>query len=130
MAPCKSLSIGRRRLAAAGCKYEGWNEATRARIASQVDAIKHWRVIEGDYNEAPDIEATWFVDPPYNNKAGSYYIHSDIDYPELGKWCQGLRGQVVVCENDGATWLPFRHFRNIKAGPAKRVSAESIWTNT
>lgn len=130
--PCKSLSAGRRKLAGMGCKFEGWTEATRERIASQVEHIKHWRVIEDDWYRAPLIEATWFVDPPYNNRAGSYYKHgpSGIDYELLARGCHVMPGQVIVCENEGATWLPFREFATLKAGVnnTRGGSREVIWT--
>lgn len=116
VSPRKTLSSGRKGLRAAGCKYEGWSEAMRARVASQVEHIRHRRIIEGDYTSAPDIEATWFVDPPYNNKAGSYYVHSTLDYAALGEWCRQRRGQTIVCENEGATWLPFNAFAVLKPG--------------
>jgi hypothetical protein len=32
-----------------------WGAYARDRIAAQVPAIRHWRVVEGDYTEAPDI---------------------------------------------------------------------------
>ena len=106
----------------------GWNDMRRHRIASQVEAIRHWQIIEGDYSNAPDIETTWFVDPPYNNKAGSYYPHSNLDYPELADWCRERSGQVIVCENEGADWLPFvPHYQMI--GTNKLPSHEVIWTN-
>lgn len=85
-----------------------WGEACRARIAAQVDAIKHWTIIEGDYTSAPDVVATWFVDPPYNNAAGRVYRYNKLDYPALGDWCRTRRGHVLVCENAGADWLPFQ----------------------
>jgi DNA modification methylase/16S rRNA G966 N2-methylase RsmD len=84
-----------------------WGAACRARIASQVEQIKHWTLIEGDYSSAPDVEATWFVDPPYNNAAGRVYRFHELDYARLGEWCRSRSGQVVVCENEGADWLPF-----------------------
>jgi len=127
VSPCKNLSAGRIKLAAMGRNFEGWTDATKNRIASQVERIRHWRVIEGDYTDAPCTAATYFVDPPYNNKAGSYYVHSAINYDALGQWCQALPGQVIACENEGATWLPFMPFAEIKAGPARKVSAEAIW---
>lgn len=127
--PCKQLSAGRRKLAAMGRKFEGWTEATRERIASQVSQIRHWQIIEGDYTIAPDIEATWFVDPPYNNRAGSYYVENDVDYETLGAWCRSRQGQVMVCENEGATWLPFKPFAVLKAGVNGRGSREVLWTS-
>lgn len=131
--PCKQLSSGRKKLAALGRIFEGWSEAMRERVANQVELIRHWRVIEGDYTSAPDVEATWFVDPPYQGRAGEYYAEpaSAIDYEALGAWCRSRRGQPIVCENDGATWLSFRHFENAKASNMSGrggKSAEAIWT--
>lgn len=113
------------------CKQSYWGKALRARIADQVGAIKHWTVIEGDYTDAPEGDATYFVDPPYANKAGSYYRQKFIGHAALGDWCRTRRGQVIACENDGATWLPFRHFRDIQSNPSaghgKKISREAIW---
>lgn len=107
-----------------------WGAACRARIATQVSHIKHWEVIEGDYSLAPDVEATWFIDPPYNNDAGRVYTHHKLDYMRLGNWCQSRQGQVIVCENKGATWLPFRELyttaNNWNSKMGKR-SVEVIW---
>jgi len=30
--------------------------------------IRHWKLIEGDYFNAPNIEATWFIDPPLTSQ--------------------------------------------------------------
>lgn len=104
-----------------------WGAKVRERIASQVDAIKHWTVIEGDYTAAPDIEATWFVDPPYH-KGGKHYRRSQVDYRALGSWCQARRGQAIVCEEQGADWLPFRPHIIAQANGG-RMCREVIWTN-
>ena len=86
-------------------------------------------MIEGGYDLAPDVEATWFIDPPYNNAVGRYYIHGPeaLDYESLGRWCQSRRGQVMVCENDGAEWLPFSPFETLKAGVNGSGSKEVLW---
>lgn len=84
-----------------------WGARVRERIASQVDAIKHWSVIEGSYEEATNIPATWFIDPPYQAKAGRSYRHNSLDFSALGDWCRTRVGQVIVCEGAGADWLPF-----------------------
>lgn len=87
-----------------------WGHAARERIAEQVEAIRHWRVFECDYRDAPvSGEATWFVDPPYSSKAGAAYQCSNagIDFDDLGRWCWERSGQVIACEADGASWLPF-----------------------
>jgi site-specific DNA-adenine methylase len=127
VSPCRQLSSGRIQNAANGRKFEGWTEATRERIATQVEKIRHWQIIEGDYTSSPLIEATWFVDPPYNNRAGSYYVHNNIDYKMLALWCRIQRGQKIVCENEGATWLPFRPFMTLKPGINGKGSKEVIW---
>lgn len=108
-----------------------WGSAVRERIATQIGHIRHWTLIEGDYSDAPDIEASWFIDPPYA-VAGRHYRYGSntIDYGRLADFCTSRRGQVIVCENEGADWLPFRPFRKIKASEAKnggKVSAEAIW---
>lgn len=108
----------------------GWCPAQRERIAAQIDRIKHWKIIEGDYRAAPDIEAAWFVDPPYQ-KAGKHYVHKMLpdEYAELGAWCRTRRGQVVVCEAAGADRLPFEPFMAAKAAYERVVSHEVIWRN-
>jgi hypothetical protein len=107
---------------------EGWTAKMRERAASQVSAIRHWRVIEGDYTAAPDVEATWFVDSPYSGRPGSHYTHGsrDLDYPALGRWCRARRGQTVVCEAAGADWLPFAPFGSVR-GMSGAPSREAIW---
>lgn len=101
-----------------------WGEYARARIAEQVPLIRHWRIIEGDYTEAPDVDATWFVDPPY---IGSRRYPARVeDYAHLASWTRSRRGQVIACEQSGATWLPFSKFRrttNISRG----TTVEAIW---
>lgn len=103
--------------------WVGWGEQARTRVARQVMFIKHWKIVEGDYADAPDVKATWFVDPPYNNKAGRRYPHQPDSFQELAVWCQSRRGQVIVCEQDGADWLPFEPFIEAKARrtPSKEV---------
>jgi len=109
-----------------------WGEAVRERIASQIDAIRHWRIVNAPYDQAPDVGATWFIDPPYQGKCGRQYRFSDVDFPALGAWCQARRGQVIVCEQEGADWLPFRFLGVFKSTEGKhggKTSREMIWTN-
>lgn len=124
--PRNALSSGMRRMQTMG-KLSGWVPERRERVASQVDAIKHWRVIEGSYESAPDVEATWFVDPPYA-EMGKHYVHGSqaIDFSALGAWCMARRGQVIACENEGASWLPFEPHRSAKVAMG-RTSAEVVW---
>lgn len=110
-----------------------WGEAIRERIASQVDQIRHWQLVEGDYTKAPNIPATWFIDPPYVGAGRSYRFGSrQLDYSDLAKWCRSRAGQVMVCENTGADWLPFRPFMAIKSTSGRQrtgVSDEALWSN-
>jgi len=108
-----------------------WGEAIRARIAAQVEHIRHWECREGSYENAPVTTATWFVDPPYQT-AGKHYRHGsrDIEYPLLAEWCRTRKGQLICCENEGAAWLPFSTLGDVKASPAKhggKRSAEVIF---
>jgi hypothetical protein len=124
--PRRSLSAGRRMLRARHRQFEGWTEAMRERVALQVQVIRHWQIIEGDYSLAPDVEATWFIDPPYQG-AGRHYVHGDrgIDYAKLAMWCRARRGQPIVCEQSGATWLPFRQVAMARS--MRGASAETMW---
>ncbi len=130
VSPCKQTSAGRKKLRELGSKTQGWSEASRQRVVSQLHAIRHWRVLDGDYHAARNVPATWFVDPPYQ-QMGKYYVCSStqIDYPHLGAWCRELRGQVIVCENAGADWLPFREFQQLNNRMTGKRSVEVIWTN-
>ena len=105
-----------------------WGERVRERLAQQVPAIKHWSVIEGSYDDLENEQATWFVDPPYQ-VAGKSYVHGSdtIDYDHLGNWCRSRNGQVIVCENEGAKWLPFRPFCETKG--TRKQSREVVWTS-
>lgn len=108
-----------------------WGKRRRQILADQVGQIRHWRVIEGDYWDAPDIEATWYIDPPYQNM-GKHYPCKVPDFNALGDWCRTRKGQTIVCENMGADWLPFRFLADIKAAHRPGMtgkSAEAIWTN-
>jgi hypothetical protein len=105
-----------------------WGRTTKARIATQLDKVRHWQLIEGTYADAPDIDGDWFIDPPYETMGKHYRFGADgIDFSDLGAWCRSRRGQVMVCENAGASWLPFKPFHT--SGSAYGETAEVIWTN-
>ena len=107
---------------------QAWGPFIRQRLAADAQRVRHWKAICASYETAPDLEATWFVDPPYEVD-GKHYPHGSkaLDFANLGAWCRARRGQVIVCENEGATWLPFRHLAAVKARSGK--SAEVVWTN-
>ena len=132
VAPGLSASAWSRDLGQDAHNWSGWGYKSRERVASQVGSIRHWRVIEGDYRDAPDIAATWHVDPPYSTKAGSYYPNQPDGFPALGEWCRTRRGLVMVCEQNGADWLDFQpiaSFRSLESAHRPRRSSEVIWLN-
>jgi len=99
----------------------------KKRIASNIHKIKHWEIICGSYEtHSPNVKATWYIDPPYFSK-GIYYRESskNIDFEALAKWCRSRTGQVIVCENEGATWLPFKFLAETNGSIKK--SKEVIW---
>ena len=106
-----------------------WGVAARNRIADQVGKIKNWEVYLNSYEDSPEDEATWFIDPPYQG-AGKNYTFNSIDYDWLGAFCRTRKGQVFVCENEGATWLPFRHAKDQRGTFGKHrsgLSVEVVW---
>ncbi len=112
-----------------------WTVLTRSRIARQLHAIKHWRIVHGNFSQATDIvkdKATWFIDPPYQTKRLRHaYPRSakTIDFSALSDWCQSLPGQVIVCEQQGADWLPFEPIiKYLKGGlEGPKMAREVVW---
>lgn len=100
-----------------------WGPEMRERVASQVDAIRHWSVLD-DYRDAPEHVCTWFVDPPYE-KQGRRYPTRFTDYAGLRAWCESLKGQVIVCEAEGASWAPFAPLAEVRA--LRGVHREAVW---
>ena len=107
-----------------------WGTVIRGRIARQVEYIRHWTITEADYQTIENTNATWFIDPPYNNSAGKHYSHQVGSYDDLAQFCLEREGQVIVCEQDGADWFPFTSIGRIMSnkGPrGKSTSAEAVW---
>jgi hypothetical protein len=113
------------------CTGRGVTRQRHDRVAHQLQYIRHWAVIEGSYSDAPNIAATWFIDPPYQD-AGKIYRYGSptIDYASLGAWCRDRDGQVMVCENACAEWLPFNGFathQGLTQNGAVQYSEEAVW---
>jgi site-specific DNA-adenine methylase len=87
-----------------------WTQRKIEMIASQLEHIRHWKVQHLSFENIDNVKATWFIDPPYK-EAGSRYKFNKIDYSALAQWCKERNGQVIVCEQDNAAWLPFEHLR-------------------
>ena len=111
--------------------FNSWNR-DKARISKNLYKIKHWTIVEGNYYDVANEDATWFIDPPYVDK-GKWYVNHDINYGELADWCKGRKGQVIVCENAGADWLDFDflteiHFSHFKTKEDKKKrTKEVVW---
>lgn len=105
-----------------------WGIKCRARIASNVHKFKHWRIFNKSYHDVENERATWFIDPPYQDKGKRYTCSSkDIDFRHLGDWCKSRSGLSIVCENSGADWLPFEPFEIIRGAYRRRQSQEVVW---
>lgn len=109
---------------------QSW-ERKRNKIAASLDAIRHWNILLGDYREIRNYNATWFIDPPYQNKPRNYHQYriQDEDYTELASWSRSRKGQAIVCEHEGANWLPFRALHTSGQSQTNRPQKETIWTN-
>lgn len=97
-------------------------------IANNLDHIRHWEIRHGSFEDIENQEATWFIDPPYQF-GGYVYVASNKgwNYKAVAEWCKSRRGQVVVCENMKADWLPFYPLRELHGSIHK--TTEAIWSN-
>jgi site-specific DNA-adenine methylase len=104
-------------------------EMDKRKIASQLYKIKKWNIVHSSYECLGNIEATWYIDPPYQYGGHSYKeSNKKLDFHSLAEWCQERKGQVIVCENTKADWLPFRPIRMI-SGTRNTNTTEAIWSN-
>lgn len=103
--------------------FNSWSR-DKQRIAKDLYKIKHWKIQLGDYTEAQNVLATWFIDPPYQ-VGGHSYKHNQIDYTLLKQWCEQRSGQVIVCENSSATWMDFKPLVDIYG--QRKHTKEVMW---
>ena len=103
-------------------------EITKRVFAKNLHQIKHWTIICGDYSTAPDVQATWFIDPPYQGESGLGYRYSSkcLDYYQLAQWALRRKGEIIFCEGRDADYLPFQPLVDLK-GVAGKVSQEVIF---
>lgn len=105
----------------------------KRKLREVIPEVAHWKITNHDYKDLINVEATWFIDPPYSNAAGGRYRTAGLDYEHLGWWCLNRKGQVVVCENRGANWLdfsPIKHPRvSIRSRYQKADAQEVVWVN-
>lgn len=107
-----------------------WDSMTANLALAGAWAWEHVGYHLGSYLDAPDIEATWFIDPPYQfaNRRGYRHGAAGVDFQQLAEWVRSRRGQVIVCEQAGADWLPFRPLYDLNSHRGSR-STEVVWTN-
>lgn len=116
-----------------GNKPGQWTANTRARVADQVGAVKHWEFVHTA--EFLDVAATWFVDPPYQY---NYKYRAELmpfDYGQLERFIQTINkdSQVTVCEakcpKTGAVpdYLPF--VANHRSVTSRRKTHQSHHSN-
>lgn len=95
-----------------------WSQRARDRIAADVHRVKHWSITQCSYEYIMHLhsdDVVYFVDPPYVDK-GRYYRFRDVDYPGLARWVGEISSStVIVCEQQGADWLPFESLASIKS---------------
>lgn len=105
-------------------------EVTRRVFQKDLYKVKHWIIQHSDYTNAPDIEATWFIDPPYQGAPGMGYNCSSksIDYAHLADWVRSRSGEVLCCEGQDATYLPFQQLVEL-VGVAGKKSKEMLYYN-
>lgn len=97
-------------------------------IASNLYKIKHWKIIQGSYEDIENENATWFIDPPYQFGGHSYKeSNKNLDFNSLANWCKSRLGQVIVCENTKATWMDFKPVIQMQGSVFN--TTEAIWTN-
>ncbi len=110
-------------------EHDNSNQNRFPRIASQLERIKHWKIMNCSYLDIENEDATWFIDPPYQF-GGEHYKESNkaIDFVELSEWCRERKGHVIVCENTKAEWMEFKPIIEIQ-GACQTHTVEAIWTN-
>lgn len=97
-----------------GNKPGQWTANTRARVAEEVSAVKHWEFAPCTWDSG---DVTYFVDPPYmfNYRYGRSFFDfdelrkniSEIPHPRQIIACEAMCPKTGVCPD----WLDFRPFR-------------------
>lgn len=101
-----------------------WGRRAKERIAAQLGGLGGWSISHSQYSSAQNTshDATWFIDPPYGEK-GKFYRVPFTSFVALGEWCSTRQGQVIVCENVGASWLPFEPLGSFKSSKGRSIEA-------
>lgn len=104
-----------------------WEISLRV-MKENLHKVKHWEIYNKDYLCHENIEATWFIDPPYKGDPGLGYGYSskDINYDQLAEWALSRKGEIICCEGINGDYLPFTPLMNLK-GVAGKSSLEKIY---
>lgn len=99
-------------------------------LIDNIHKVNHWKIYNKSYVDIENIEATWFIDPPY--KYGGEYYHSStnnshINYNELAEWCKNRNGQIIVCENSKADWMDFKPIAKLNG--QLHITTEVVYLN-
>ena len=97
-----------------GDKPGQWTANTRARVADEFHAVKHWKVEQ----IRPDRPGTYFIDPPYLYNYRYRFTVDSFDHVELVRKINMIPkgSQIIVCEaacqKTGRVpeYLPFKEF--------------------
>ena len=106
-----------------------WSESTKRRIVETLPLIKGWTVHRGSGLDLCGTHpVTWFIDPPYQGQSASVYEGGQkLDYGTLATWVESRRGLVIVCEQEGAEWLPFQAAGAAPNGRRRKASNEVVY---
>lgn len=97
-------------------------------IAANLFKIKHWQIEVADYIDVLNEECCWFIDAPYQVGGDKYkFSNKKINFIDLAEWCKSRLGQLIVCENTNANWLPF--IPMVKQNGIVKRTTEAIYTN-
>ena len=119
-----------------------WSISVKERILRQKPLISKWSIEHCSYEKIPNMDAHWFIDPPYQNlKTTKYrYGRDKIDFSHLAEWCKNRRGFVTACETliedntpflptlEPVPWLPFKILKKHTNNNGDRYT-ELYWTN-
>jgi 16S rRNA G966 N2-methylase RsmD len=104
-----------------------WDASVRERLARQVAQIRSWKVVQGDYSLSPESHTT-FIDPPYQVWGKAYLCGSSgIDYTVLAEWSKARKGLTIVCEQEGATWLPWNEVVRTRRTPSCHKEGDVVY---
>jgi hypothetical protein len=105
-----------------------WGSRAKERIAAQLPLIAGWSIRQASYENAEPSDTT-LIDTPYQNK-GRHYRFPLTDFVNVASFVHQRRGLVIVCEQAGADWLPFRALGSFKSTRGRTEEVAFVSGNT